>query len=56
MNLIVTVLFWIVGFVILYYVVRAAVRDGMMAAWKARKRAEREASGWDPQSGQEGFR
>jgi len=43
MGLIVALVLWIVGFVILYYVIRAAVRDGMLAAWGVRKRLEKEA-------------
>jgi len=56
MGLIVAVILWIVGLVILYYIIRTAVRDGIMDASRLRKRAEREAAGWDPQSGREGFR
>jgi hypothetical protein len=33
----------IVGLVILYWVVRIAVRDGILAAWRIRNRAEKEA-------------
>jgi hypothetical protein len=33
----------IVGLVILYWVVRTAVRDGILAAWRIRNRAEKEA-------------
>jgi len=43
MVLTVAVILWIVGFVILYYVIRAAVRDGILAAWRIRNRAEKEA-------------
>jgi hypothetical protein len=43
MHLIVTVIVWIVGFVILYYVIRIGVRDGILAAWRIRRRAEKEA-------------
>ena len=46
------VIFAIVVLVILYYVVRTAVRHGMLAAWRIRDRAEKEeAAGWDPQRG-----
>lgn len=37
------VILLIVGFVILYYVIRTAVRDGTLAAWRIRNRAEKEA-------------
>ena len=40
---IVAVILWIVGFVVLYYVIRAAVRDGILAAWRIRNRVEKEA-------------
>ena len=43
MHLIVAVIPWIVGFVILYYVIRAAVRDGILAAWRERNLVEKEA-------------
>jgi hypothetical protein len=56
MHLFVAAILWIVGLVILYWVIRIAVRDGILAAWRIRKRGEREAAGWDPQSGQDGFR
>jgi len=51
MVLTVAVILWIVGFVILYYVIRAAVRDGILAAWRIRNRVEKEtrddkAQGW----------
>ena len=32
----------IVGLVILYWVIRTAVRDGILAAWRIRKRGEKE--------------
>jgi hypothetical protein len=56
MHLIVAALLWIVGLVILYYVIRTAVRDGIMDAWRKRNRVEKEAAaeeavGWDPHSG-----
>ena len=56
MHLFVEVILLIVVLVILYWIIRIAVRDGMLAAWRIRKRGEREAAGWDPQSGQDGFR
>ena len=43
MHLIVAVIFWIVGLVILYWVIRTGVRDGILAAWRARSRAEKKA-------------
>jgi len=43
MVLIVALVLWVVGLVILYYVIRAAVRDGMLAAWRVRGRLEKEA-------------
>lgn len=43
MGLITAVILWIVGLVILYYVIRVAVRDGILAAWRIRNRAEKEA-------------
>lgn len=43
MGMIVAVILWIVGLIILYYVIRAAVRDGMLAAWRVRSRLEKEA-------------
>ena len=43
MGSFVAVILWIVGFVILYYVIRTAVRDGILAAWGIRDRAEKEA-------------
>ena len=43
MHLIVTVIFWIVGLVILYWVIRLAVRDGILSAWRTRSRGEKEA-------------
>jgi hypothetical protein len=51
MGLIVAVILWIVGLVILYYVIRTAVRDGIMDAWRIRRRAEKgarddQAQGW----------
>lgn len=51
MGLLVAVILWIVGLVILYYVIRTAVRDGIMDARRIRKRAEKEgrddqAQGW----------
>jgi hypothetical protein len=55
MHLFVEVILLIVVLVILYWIIRIAVRDGMLAAWKIRKRGEREAAGWDPQSGRDGF-
>jgi len=54
-GLIITVLLWIVGLVILYWVIRMAVRDGIKDAWRIRKRTDREAAGWDPLSGRDGF-
>jgi hypothetical protein len=42
-HLIVTVILWIVVLVILYWVIRTAVRDGILAAWRIRNRAEKEA-------------
>jgi hypothetical protein len=43
--------------VILYWVIRIAVRDGILAAWRIRNRAEKEeAIGWDPQPGRPGDR
>ena len=46
------VIFGIVFLVILYWVIRTAVRDGTLAAWRIRNRVEKEeAAGWDPQSG-----
>jgi hypothetical protein len=56
MHLLVTVILWIVALVILYWIIRLAVRDGTLAAWRIRNRGEREAAGWDPRSGQDGFR
>jgi hypothetical protein len=56
MHLLVTVILLIVVLVILYWVIRLAVRDGTLAAWRIRNRGEREAAGWDPRSGQDGFR
>ena len=58
MHLIVAVILWVVvpvvSLVILYYVIRAAVRDGILAAWRIRNRVEKEeAAGWDPQPGWE---
>jgi hypothetical protein len=38
-----SVIVLIVFFVILYYVVRTAVREGILAAWRIRNRAEKEA-------------
>ena len=51
MGLIISVILWIVGFVILYYVIRTAVRDGILAAWRVRNRVEKgvrddKAQGW----------
>jgi hypothetical protein len=47
MHLIFAVIVWIVvpivSLVILYYVIRTAVRDGIMDAWRIRKRSEKEA-------------
>ena len=44
MGLIIAVILLIVlGFVILYYVIRTAVREGILAAWKVRNRLEKEA-------------
>jgi hypothetical protein len=40
---VVTAILWIVGLVILYWVIRLAVRDGMLAAWRIRNRAEKQA-------------
>jgi len=37
------VILLIVGVAILYYVIRTAVRNGMLAAWRIRNRAEKEA-------------
>ncbi|HTX80987.1 MAG TPA: DUF6019 family protein [Streptosporangiaceae bacterium] len=60
MGLIVIALLWVagavIGLVILYYVIRTAVRDGIMDAWTKRGRVEREAAaeeavGWDPYPG-----
>jgi hypothetical protein len=46
------VIFGIVTLVILYWIIRTAVRDGILAAWRIRNRAEKEdAAGWDPQPG-----
>ena len=55
-RLVVTVLLGIVssivGLVILYYVIRIAVRDGIMDASRKRRQAAAEAAvGWDPQPG-----
>jgi len=55
MNLFFTLIVWIVGFAILYWVIRVAVRDGILAAWRIRNRSEREAANWDPRSGRDGF-
>jgi uncharacterized membrane protein YdjX (TVP38/TMEM64 family) len=59
MGLIVAALFWIaglvIGLVILYYVIRTAVRDGIMDAWTKRSRVQREAAaGWDPDPSRDG--
>ncbi len=43
MSSIVAVILWLVGFVILYWVIRIGVRDGILAAWRVRNRAEKEA-------------
>ena len=46
---VVGVILSIVGLVILYWIIRTAVRDGILAAWRIRNRAEKEeAVGWDP--------
>lgn len=37
------VILLIVGLVILYWVIRTAVREGILAAWEIRNRAEKEA-------------
>lgn len=60
-HIIVAGLLWIVFFVILYFVIRAAVRDGTLAAWRVRKLVEKDAAaeeavGWDPHPGREGRR
>lgn len=54
-------LLWIVFFTILYFVMRAAVREGTLAAWRVRKRIEKDAAaeeavGWDPHPGRKGHR
>lgn len=60
MGLIGAVLLWIIGLVIslmiLYYVIRTAVRDGIMDASRKRNRVEKDAAaeeavGWDPHPG-----
>lgn len=60
MGLIGAVLLWIVGLVvsivILYYIIRTAVRDGIMDAGRIRNRVEKDAAaeeavGWDPHPG-----
>jgi hypothetical protein len=56
MHLLVSLILWIVGLVILYWVIRLAVRDAILAAWRIRSRGEKEAAGWNPQSGRDGFR
>lgn len=56
MHLIVSAIVWIVGLATLYWVIRIAVRDGILAAWRIRKRSEREEADWDPRSGRDGFR
>ena len=43
MHLIVSVTLWIVGLVILYWIIRIAVRDAILAAWRIRNRREKEA-------------
>jgi uncharacterized protein HemY len=43
MHLIVAVILWIIGFLLLYYVIRLGVRDGTLAAWRIRNRREKEA-------------
>ena len=55
-HLFVSVILWIVGLMILYWVIRIAVRDGILAAWKVRNRGEKDAAGWNPRSGKDGFR
>lgn len=52
----VLVVFCIVVLVILYYVIRTAVRDGIRDAWRIRNRVEKDAAaeeavGWDPHPG-----
>ena len=47
-QLIIYAVAWIITLVIAYYLIKAAVRDGMMEAWKSRaqiRKAKREASG-----------
>ena len=51
MGLIVSLILWIVGLLILYFVIRAAVREGILAAWRIRDQAEKEvrddkSQGW----------
>jgi hypothetical protein len=55
MGWIVLALLVIVAIVILYYVIRTAVRDGITDAWRIRNRVEKDAAaeqavGWDPQT------
>ena len=46
---VVGVILGIVGLIILYYIIRTAVRDGILAAWRIRDRVgKEEAVGWDP--------
>jgi hypothetical protein len=60
MGVIGGVLLWIIGFVvsivILYWVIRMAVRAGILDADRIRRQAEKEAAVWDPKTGREGFR
>jgi hypothetical protein len=57
LSVVVWMILGIVGLVILYWVIRTAVRDGILAAWRTRNRAEKEESvGWDPQPGRAGDR
>ena len=49
LSAIVGVILCIVALVILYWIIRTAVRDGILAASRIRNRAEKdEAVGWDP--------
>ena len=56
MGWIVLAVFVIVVLVILYYIIRTAVRDGIMDAWRKRNLVEKDAAaegavGWDPRPG-----
>jgi protein-S-isoprenylcysteine O-methyltransferase Ste14 len=42
-SIVTFVILLIVGLVILYWVIRTAVREGILAAWRIRNRAEKEA-------------